>query len=240
MPGKNKVVDWGRWGLSSEPDGGGGASETTRLKDPALEEGYYGGQDTELFAEEKGDVPWWKSSFFISERVLFGTWDGVFTSCLVNLLGVIVFLRAGWLVSEAGVWLAALAVLVSVVIVLTSVLSAVGICERARMESGGIYFLISHVLGSQIGGAVGLVYCFGQTVGISLCVAGFGESMVKLAGLEWTWSTQAVGGAALLLLALINLAGVKWVIKVQFLLLLLVILAAMDFLVGSFLSHPKG
>ncbi|KAK7073142.1 hypothetical protein SK128_011359 [Halocaridina rubra] len=111
MPMSKKNVDWSRFGLAT--DGEEGASETTRLKDPALEEGYYGGQDTELFAEEKGEVPWWKSNFFVSERVLFGTWDGVFTSCLVNLLGVIVFLRAGWVVGQAGVPLAALIVIVS-------------------------------------------------------------------------------------------------------------------------------
>ncbi|XP_045131208.1 solute carrier family 12 member 8-like [Portunus trituberculatus] len=233
----SKRVDWGRFGLASDAERE--ASETTRLKDPALEEGYYGGQDAELFAEEKGDVPWWKSTFFVSERVLFGTWDGVFTSCFVNLLGVIVFLRAGWVVGEAGVPLAALAILVSVVVVLTSVVSAVGICERTRMESGGIYFLISHVLGSQVGGSVGLVYCFGQTVGISLCVTGFGESMAKLLDLRWMWAEEAMGAAALLLLALINVAGVKWVVKVQFLLLLLVLLAVIDFLVGSFLKHPE-
>ncbi|XP_053628743.1 solute carrier family 12 member 8 isoform X1 [Cherax quadricarinatus] len=230
----SKTVDWSRFGLASDTDQ---VSETTRLKDPALEEGYYGGQDAELFAEEKGDVPWWKSTFFVSERVLFGTWDGVFTSCLVNLLGVIVFLRAGWVVGEAGVPLAALVVLVSVVVVLTSVVSAVGICERTRMESGGIYFLISHVLGSQVGGSVGLVYCFGQTVGISLCVTGFGESMAELVSVPGMWAEKAMGCGALLLLALINVAGVKWVIKVQFILLLLVVLAALDFLFGSFLDH---
>ncbi|XP_066938133.1 solute carrier family 12 member 8 [Macrobrachium rosenbergii] len=232
-----KNVDWSRFGLAT--DGDQDASETTRLKDPALEEGYYGGQDTELFAEEKGDVPWWKSNFFVSERVLFGTWDGVFTSCLVNLLGVIVFLRAGWVVGEAGVPLAALIVVVSVIVVLTSVVSAVGICERTRVESGGVYFLVSHVLGSQVGGSIGLVYCFGQAVGISLCVTGFGESMAELLKLSWVWSEKAIGAGALLLLALINVAGVKWVIKVQFLLLLLVMLAALDFIIGSAFDHTE-
>ena len=42
--------------------------------------------------------PWWKANFFIMEPVLFGTWDGVFTSCLINLIGVIIFLRMGWIV----------------------------------------------------------------------------------------------------------------------------------------------
>lgn len=79
-----------------------------------------------------------------------------------------------------------------------------------------------------------------QAVGISLCVAGFGESMVELLDLSWSWSEKAFAAGALLLLALINVAGVKWVIKVQFLLLLLVLLAALDFIFGSFLDHSDG
>lgn len=49
-----------------------------------------------------------------------------------------------------------------VCIALVTVLSAVGICERCRVESGGVYFLLSHVLGSRFGGSIGLLYCFGQ------------------------------------------------------------------------------
>lgn len=51
---------------------------------------------------------------------------------------------------------------VSVGIVLVSVLSAIGIIERCKVESGGVYFLLSYVLGSRIAAAVGLLYCFGQ------------------------------------------------------------------------------
>jgi len=55
--------------------------------------------------------PWWKTQFFISEPVLFGMWDGVFTSCLINIFGVIVFLRSGWIVAQAGILNAVLIVL---------------------------------------------------------------------------------------------------------------------------------
>jgi solute carrier family 12 (potassium/chloride transporters), member 8 len=110
----------------------------------------------------QSNQPWWKSQFFISQPVLFGTWDGVFTSCLINIFGVIVFLRSGWMVAEAGIIQAILIVVVTVAIVLVSVLSAVGICERCRVESGGVYFLLAHVLGSRLGGAIGILYCFGQ------------------------------------------------------------------------------
>lgn len=53
-------------------------------------------------------------------------------------------------------------IIFSVSIALVTVLSAVGICERCRVESGGVYFLLSHVLGSRFGGSIGLLYCFGQ------------------------------------------------------------------------------
>lgn len=55
-----------------------------------------------------------------------------------------------------------LSIIFSVSIALVTVLSAVGICERCRVESGGVYFLLSHVLGSRFGGSIGLLYCFGQ------------------------------------------------------------------------------
>lgn len=53
-------------------------------------------------------------------------------------------------------------IFVIVFVALISVLSAVGICERCRIESGGVYFLLAHTLGSRLGGALGMVYCFGQ------------------------------------------------------------------------------
>lgn len=39
-----------------------------------------------------------------------------------------------------------------------TVLSAIGICERTKIQHGGIYFLVSHVLGKQIGGSIGIIY----------------------------------------------------------------------------------
>ena len=106
--------------------------------------------------------PWWLSHFLVSERVLFGTWDGVFTSCLINIFGVIIFLRSGWIVAEAGIGHAALIVLAGVALILMAVLSAIGICERCHVQSGGVYFLIAHVLGSRRGAAVGIIYVIGQ------------------------------------------------------------------------------
>ena len=113
------------------------------------------------------------SHFLVSERVLFGTWDGVFTSCLINIFGVIVFLRSGWIVAEAGIGHAALIVLAAVILILMAVLAAIGICERCHVQSGGVYFLISHVLGSRRGTAIGMLYVVGQAIGKYLYIFGF-------------------------------------------------------------------
>ncbi|ERL94641.1 hypothetical protein D910_11916 [Dendroctonus ponderosae] len=123
---------------------------------------------------------------------------------------------------------------------LVSVLSAVGICERCRIESGGVYFVLGHVLGSRVGGSLGLLYCFGQAVGCALNVLGFGESMAELIGFGDSGSAvRLIAIAAVLLLSCINIAGVKWVIKLQFILLLILLLAGLDFMVGSFVHSDE-
>ncbi|KAJ8945637.1 hypothetical protein NQ314_009172 [Rhamnusium bicolor] len=212
---KNKDINWSRYGLGAETAQRVRAN-TSGFVDLSSDYNYgVGGHQAsganELFAEEQGDVPWWKSNFFISQPVLFGTWDGVFTSCLINIF---------WLFTA-----------------LVSVLSAVGICERCRIESGGVYFVIAHTLGSRFGGSLGLLYCFGQAVGCALNVLGFGESMAELIGFgDSKWAVRFIAMAAVLLLSVINVAGVKWVIKLQFILLLVLLLAGLDFMVGSFVQ----
>ncbi|XP_076260977.1 solute carrier family 12 member 8 [Rhynchophorus ferrugineus] len=241
---RNRDIDWSKYGLGSETAQRVRAN-TSGFVDLSFDGNYAAGGHqasgaNELFAEEQGDIPWWKSNFFISQPVLFGTWDGVFTSCLINIFGVIVFLRSGWIVSQAGVISAVLIVLATVATALISVLSAVGICERCRIESGGVYFVLGHVLGSRFGGSLGLLYCFGQAVGCALNVLGFGESMAQLIGFgNSTWAVRTIAIVAVVLLSSINIAGVKWVIKLQFILLLILLSAALDFMVGSFVHSDQ-
>nr|XP_003704031.2 PREDICTED: solute carrier family 12 member 8 [Megachile rotundata] len=231
----NRDIDWSRYGLHNnvETQRNDETRRNNREYQELAPEMYETGAN-ELFAQEYSSDPWWKSNFFISQPILFGTWDGVFTSCLINIFGVIVFLRSGWIVGQAGVLNAILIIFCTVCIALVTVLSAVGICERCRVESGGVYFLLSHVLGSRFGGSIGLLYCFGQAVGCALNVLGFGESMAGLVGLESAWAERGFACAAVILLSIINVAGVKWVIKLQFILLLILLLAGVDFMVGSF------
>ncbi|XP_035129867.3 solute carrier family 12 member 8 isoform X11 [Callithrix jacchus] len=108
--------------------------------------------------------PWWKSQLFMWEPVLFGTWDGVFTSCMINIFGVVLFLRTGWLVGNTGVLLGMFLVSFVILVALVTVLSGIGVGERSSIGSGGVYSMISSVLGGQTGGTIGLLYVFGQNM----------------------------------------------------------------------------
>ncbi|XP_063702442.1 solute carrier family 12 member 8 [Culicoides brevitarsis] len=230
---QNNEINYSRYGIDDEP--------TSRQATGFVDLDYANECDythpsapNEIY--QTGEKPWWRSNFFISQPVLFGTWDGVFTSCLINIFGVIVFLRSGWMVAQAGIIASLLIIFCSVIIGLISVLSAIGIVERCRVESGGVYFLISHTMGSRIAGSFGLLYCFGQAVGCALNVLGFGESLAELLGLKNVWMIRFLAACAVLVLAVINVAGVKWVVKLQFALLIVLLLSALDFMVGTFVK----
>ncbi|GFQ85409.1 solute carrier family 12 member 8 [Trichonephila clavata] len=230
-----KSVDWERYGLSAEP---------SLEKGPLLSswgEGsshFHDKGDKELFHEDQlaSNKPWWKTNFFLSEPVLFGVWDGVFTSCMINLFSVIIFLRVGWIVGNAGIAQSIGIVCLTVLIGTTTVLSGIGICERCHLESGGVHFLLSHIFGTRTGGAVSLIYCFGQSVSCALHVMGFAESFSQVLDISNTWAIRAVAMGTIILLLGINLAGVKWVIRLQFGLLIILLLAALDLAVGTFIQ----
>lgn len=189
----------------------------------------------ELFAQDQcaSSKPWWMANFFVSEPILFGTWDGVFTSCMINLFGVIVFLRSGWIVAEAGIAWSVIIVLTAVLLILLSVLSGIGICEKCVIDQGGVYFILSHILGARFGGSMGILYCFGQAVSAALHSIGFGESIGMLIGVEDIWVQRGIAAALLLFLVGVNITGVVWVVKLQFVLLMAMLLAVLDFVVGS-------
>ncbi|KAL6100656.1 slc12a8 [Pungitius sinensis] len=178
--------------------------------------------------------PWWRIKLFVWEPVLFGTWDGVFTTCMINIFGVVLFLRTGYLVGNTGVLLGMLLVSLVVLVALVTVMSGIGVCEHCGVGSGGIYSMISIVLGGRLGGTVGLLYVFGQCVAGAMYLTGFSESVAELLGLQSQWAVRGMSAAVLLALLGINLAGVKWIVRLQLLLLAVLAVSTLDFVIGTF------
>ncbi|NXP10953.1 S12A8 protein, partial [Thinocorus orbignyianus] len=216
--------------------GGNKAKDMMFNLNGARSEGYV----QELFHEEAQQVsqtqtqPWWKIQLFVWEPVLFGTWDGVFTSCMINIFGVVLFLRTGWLVGNTGIVMGMFLVSFVILVALVTVLSGIGVCEKCSIGSGGVYSMISTVLGGQVGGTIGLLYIFGQCVAGAMYITGFAESIADVLSLSNIWAVRGISLAVLLGLLGINLAGVKWIIRLQLLLLFLLAVSTLDFVIGSF------
>ena len=166
-------------------------------------------------------------------RNRFGTFAGVFTPAILTILGVIMFMRANFVVGQAGV-LGALSILViAKSITLTTSLSIAAISTNMRVRGGGFYFLISRVLGAEFGGAIGIALFFALALSVPFYILGFAEALVRSYPLLVPYFQVITLGTALVLFALV-FSGAGWAIKIQFVIMAFLFLAIIAFLGGAF------
>merc|ERR1719320_1210115 len=169
-----------------------------------------------------------------------GTWDGAFTSCLLNIFGVIMFLRLPWVVGQTGVLCTLLIIFLAGIVVLLTSLSMAAIVTNGKVEEGGAYFMISRALGPAIGGASGVLFAFGLAVAVSMYVIGFCETLVGM-GLSITGDELndiRISGLVVLTICLLCvLIGIGWVVKLQLFLLALLSCSIVSFFVGAFVKE---
>ncbi len=160
----------------------------------------------------------------------FGTFGGVFTPCVLTILGVIMFLRFGQVVGNSGIVHAILIVLIAKAITLLTGLSLSAIATNTRTEGGGAYFLISRSLGVEYGGAIGLVFFIAQAISVAMYVIGFSEAFITVfPGLNLV----AVASAVNILVFICVYIGAGWTIKVQYVILGILALSLVSFGAGA-------
>lgn len=110
----------------------------------------------------------------------YGTFAGVFVPTLLTILGVILFLRQGWVIGNAGL-LGGLAVItIAFMIVTFTALSMSCITTNIRIRAGGAYSIISQSLGLEVGGSVGIPLYLAQTLAITMYIFGFREGWLYI------------------------------------------------------------
>jgi solute carrier family 12 (sodium/potassium/chloride transporter), member 2 len=100
----------------------------------------------------------------------FGTFAGVFTPTILTILGVIMFLREGWVVGNAGLLGAWLIILLACGITLCTGLSMSSITTNIRIGAGGAFSIISQSLGLEVGGSVGVTLYFSQALAVAMYI----------------------------------------------------------------------
>ena len=108
----------------------------------------------------------------------FGTFLGVYMPSLLTILGLIMYLRFGWVVGNIGLGLTFVVVILASSITFITGLSASAIATNMQVGAGGEYFMISRSLGLELGGAIGIPLYFCRTLSLTFYCFGLAEAIV--------------------------------------------------------------
>ncbi|MEO0808692.1 MAG: Na-K-Cl cotransporter, partial [Cyanobacteria bacterium J06643_4] len=115
-----------------------------------------------------------------NEATGLGTFGGVFTPSILTILGVIMYLRFGWVVGQVGLIPTLIIVTIATSITFLTALSISAIATDKVVRAGGAYYMISRSLGIETGGAVGIPLYFAQALSVALYTIGFAESVKNI------------------------------------------------------------
>ena len=170
---------------------------------------------------------------------MLGTFAGVFTPSILTILGIILFLRTGFVVGNAGLAKALIIIgIATAVSVLTSI-SLAAIATNMEVKGGGDYYLISRTLGLEFGGAIGVVLFLAQSVSVGFYAIGFGEAAASLAGWESSVGVQAIAVVVVVALFIVAWAGADVATRLQFAIMAVLIAALLSFYVGAIASFDS-
>ncbi|XP_036246115.1 solute carrier family 12 member 3 isoform X9 [Molothrus ater] len=173
------------------------------------------------------------------EPVRFGWVKGVMIRCMLNIWGVILYLRLPWITAQAGIALTWLIILLSVTVTTITGLSISAISTNGKVKSGGTYFLISRSLGPELGGSIGLIFAFANAVAVAMHTVGFAETVRDLLQehnsliVDPTNDIRIIGVITVTVLLGISLAGMEWEAKAQILFFLVILVSFINYLVGT-------
>ena len=177
-----------------------------------------------------------------------GTFGGVFTPSILTILGVIMYLRFGWVVGNAGLIGTLIIVTISTAITFLTALSVCAIATDKVVRVGGAYYMISRSLGIETGGAVGISLYFAQAVSVALYTIGFAESLVnaKIDILGASINFQKLGlnqtYVALIITILVGVLAItsaSLAIKAQYLIMAAIAVSLLMFILGSPLPNVE-
>jgi amino acid transporter len=160
----------------------------------------------------------------------FGTFKGVFTPSILTILGVIMYLRLGWVLGNVGLPLTLVIVTLASSITFLTSLSIAATATNMRVGIGGAYYMISRSLGVEAGAAIGVPLFFAQALGISFYIVGFAESVNNVFPFL---PPTVIGVVTLVSLAALAYKSADLALKSQFFIMAAITLSLISFFAGG-------
>lgn len=175
-----------------------------------------------------------------SSKTKYGTFNGVFVRCLLNIFSVLVFLSNGYIVGQAGLLLVLLIQAVSAFVTVVTTISASALCTNGRMMGGGPYYLVSRSLGIEYGATVGIMFFFASSIAIALGAVGLGQTIASqfppgfhLVSSDPSWDPAVIAILTNLAVLVLCLFGVGLVNVVNNFLSVGIYLGFFSFIIGA-------
>jgi len=165
-----------------------------------------------------------------SDNGKLGTFGGVFVPSLLTILGVIMYLRFGWVVGNVGLVGTLLIVTLSTSITFLTSLSIAAISTDQVVRTGGAYYMISRSLGIETGGAVGIPLFLAQALSVALYVIGFAESLTDVFPVL---NIKIVGIVVTIGIAMLALFSTKATIRSQYFILAAIAISLLSLIFGK-------
>ncbi len=160
----------------------------------------------------------------------FTTFEGVFTPCLLSILGVIMYLRLGWVVGRVGLAGALMIIVLSNLVTLFTALSMSSVVTNIRIGAGGAYSIITKSLGIEAGGAIGVPLYISQAISVAFYITGFAECWQFIFP---SHSIIYVSLAAWAVLLIISYVSAKLAFRIQYFVIFVIALSIVSILLGK-------
>jgi amino acid transporter len=174
-----------------------------------------------------------KNSTGEPRRGTLGTFAGVFTPSILTILGIILFLRLGYVVGNVGLARALIILALANGISVLTTFSLSAVATNLKVKGGGDYYLISRTLGPEFGGAIGIVLFLAQSVSIAFYCIGFGEVLARTLALQQGYAAQVIAAAAVAFLFIFAWLGADWATRFQYVVMTILAAALVSFFSGG-------
>eukprot|EP01095_Lingulamoeba_sp_RSL-Kostka_P007243 TRINITY_DN2290_c1_g2_i1.p1 TRINITY_DN2290_c1_g2~~TRINITY_DN2290_c1_g2_i1.p1 ORF type:complete len:912 (+),score=280.72 TRINITY_DN2290_c1_g2_i1:115-2850(+) len=179
------------------------------------------------------------------------TFNGAFVPCVLSIFGIILFERIGWIIGQAGLYLALVILFSGYAMVTLTTLSLSAIATNGKVKGGGAYYMISRSLGPALGGSVGVVFYAANIFAGGTYMSGYtsaikasfgkngGDSVIVEILPDGYWAMFLYGTITLGFLGLICLVGADAFAKAS-ILIFFVMWGCLACGIGSLWFEPAG
>ncbi|KAE8290908.1 Solute carrier family 12 member 9 Cation-chloride cotransporter-interacting protein 1 [Larimichthys crocea] len=176
---------------------------------------------------------------------------GVVMPTLLSMFSVVVFLRIGFVVGQAGLYQSIAMFLVAYFIITMTVLSVCAISTNGALDAGGAYYMISRALGPEFGGSIGIMFFFANVCGSALYILGLVEAILSSFGVpvdgvanlhqvlpSGYWWSLLYGTVLLFLCFIVCLVGAHIYAKATFIIFIIVTTVLASTFISFFIVRP--